>query len=172
MFNFNTNRRRSEADMLPSNGEMSNGGYDANLAAESNGAQASYTMQNPEDLGYTQNPAASARADEINNQSLAFAAKNPGFDMKAEITNPKFVEYVFKNGLSIEDAYFLVHREDLIRDEVMKAMNRAAMRRDRIQENGTGKNSPASVKKNPKDMSDKEIDEIIERVRNGEKISF
>ena len=51
-------------------------------------------------------------------------------------------------------------------------MNRAAMRRDRIQENGTGKNSPASVKKNPKDMSDKEIDEIIERVRNGEKISF
>ena len=29
--------------------------------------------------------------------------------MKRELQNPKFVEYVFKNGISVEDAYILVH---------------------------------------------------------------
>ena len=86
--------------------------------------------------------------------------------------NPEFAKYVLAMGLSIEDAFYLVHKDEIIQEEIQAALNRLAARRERISENGAGKNSPAVVKKNPKDMSDKEIDAIIERVRNGEKISF
>ncbi len=112
------------------------------------------------------------KALEIDSQRREFEKKNPEFNMKAEMENKDFVNYILKNGLSVEDAYFLTHRDEIIKGAAEQAVNRLNIRRDRIAENGAGKNSPASVRKNPKDMSDKEIDSIIERVRNGEKISF
>lgn len=149
MFNFNTTKRRPEPDMTTA----VTGGHQVN--------------------------AEGGNADEINNgiekieaQRRELEKKHPGFDMRAELENPEFSAYIFKNGISVEDAYFLVHRDEIIEAEVKSALTRLAERRDRISENGAGKNSPASVKKNPKDMSDKEIDSIIERVQNGEKISF
>ena len=44
--------------------------------------------------------------------------------------------------------------------------------RERIVENGAAKNRPARANKSPKDLSDDEVDEIIERVRKGEKVTF
>lgn len=113
-----------------------------------------------------------ARIEEIEAQKQEFMKKKPDFDMKAEMQNPQFVNYVWRNRLTIEEAYFLVHREEILKEAVSESLSRMALRRDRIAENGAGKNSPASLKKNPKEMTDKEIDSIIERVRNGEKISF
>lgn len=113
------------------------------------------------------------RADEIERQNIEFMRKCPTFDMKTEIQNPDFVKYIWGHGLSVEEAYFLVHREDIIDEEVRRATDKMLARRGRISENGAAKSSPAAVvKKNPKDMSDKEIDKIIERVKNGEKVSF
>ena len=43
---------------------------------------------------------------------------------------------------------------------------------ERIQENGIGKTTPGTVKKNPGELTDEEVDDIIRRVKNGEKISF
>lgn len=174
MFNFNTTKRRSEADMLPTDGEMSNGGLkNMNQAANVQGGQEPYSMADSTGRANgIPNADVNARIEELNAQCREFMQKNPDFDMKTELQNPKFVEYVFKNGISVEDAYILVHLDEIIKNAVSSSMNRAAVRRNRIFENGTGKNSPAVVKKNPKDMSDKEIDAIIERVRNGEKISF
>ncbi|MBE5039889.1 hypothetical protein [Ructibacterium gallinarum] len=112
------------------------------------------------------------RIDEIEAQRQAFARQNPNFDMRAEMENPAFVNYVWGNGLSIEDAYFLVHREELLEQAGMEAVQEMLERRNRISENGAAKNRPAIARKNPKDLSDKEVDDIIERARRGEKISF
>lgn len=112
------------------------------------------------------------RIEEIEAQRQAFAAKNPGFDMRTEIQNPEFVNYVWGNNLSVEDAYFLVHRDEIfdhIRAEAIEEFN---ARRNRIPENGAAKNRPAITSKNPSDLTDKEVDDIIERARKGEKIKF
>lgn len=115
---------------------------------------------------------AEQKAQEIEAQRIAFTQKNPGFDMKAEMENPAFKKYLWGNGLTVEEAYFLAHREELLENARAEALESLAERQDRIVENGAAKNRPAIAKKNPKDLTDKEIDAIIERVRNGEKITF
>lgn len=172
MFNFNTNKRNAEPSMntaMRTNGSGNmpsrQGGQAANInAVPQNG------MQNGMD--FEQQAFIRARAEELENQRRDFMRKRPDFDLETEMQNPEFAKYVLAMGLSIEDAFYLVHKDEIIQEEIQAALNRLAARRERISENGAGKNSPAVVKKNPKDMSDKEIDAIIERVRNGEKISF
>lgn len=172
MFNFNTNKRNAEPSMNTAmrtngSGNMTSrqGGQAANInAVPQNG------MQNGMDS--EQQAFIRARAEELENQRRDFMRKRPDFDLETEMQNPEFAKYVLGMGLSIEDAFYLVHKDEIIQEEIQAALNRLAARRERISENGAGKNSPAVVKKNPKDMSDKEIDAIIERVRNGEKISF
>ena len=117
-------------------------------------------------------PYVEQRVAEIEEQRVEFARKNPDFDMKAEMQNPDFIKYVWGKGLTVEEAYFLVHKEDLFEKARQNAAEELSSRRDRILENGAGKNRPAIAKKNPKDLSDKEVDAIIERVRNGEKVTF
>lgn len=170
MFNFNTNKRGAEPNIntaMRANGSgnaMSRGGQAASM---NTAPQQMQDGMNDEQRAFIR-----ARAEELEDQRREFMKKRPDFDLEAEMQNPEFAKYVLAMGLSIEDAYYLVHKDEIIREEIQTALNRLAVRRERIAENGAGKNSPAVVKKNPKDMSDKEIDAIIERVRNGEKISF
>lgn len=152
MFNFNTNKRNTEPSMQTAAGE-GRGGY---LGA----------------IGESNDAFIRSGIDKIEAQRREIERKIPGFDMRRELENPKFANYVFGNGISLEDAYYLVHRDEIIVEEVNKVMQRLSERRGRIAENAAGKNSPAAVKKNPRDMTDQEIDSIIERVQNGEKISF
>lgn len=112
-----------------------------------------------------------ARIAEIDAQVRDFSRKNPDFDMRREMQNPAFCNYVWVNGLSVEDAYYLVHRED--NSEPYKKPDTPIAAQRRIFENGTGRTAGSGmVKKNPKDLSDDEVDDIVKRVRNGEKISF
>lgn len=143
------------------------------------GKQPLPTAPNPEEEVRKTAPApnqSDAEADkksaEIEAQRLAFVRKNPDFDMKAEMENSAFVNYVWGNGLTVEEAYFLVHREELLKQAASEAVEAFLQKRDKIPENGTVKTVPAIAKKNPKDLSDKEVDAIIERARNGETISF
>ncbi|MBQ4145646.1 MAG: hypothetical protein IJD36_03355 [Clostridia bacterium] len=115
---------------------------------------------------------ADSRNEEIEAQRIAFQKENPDFDMAAELENPQFVNYIWANGLSVEDAFFLVHREELLEQARLDAMEELAQRQERIPENGAAKNRPAIAKKNPKDLTGKEIESIIERARKGEKITF
>lgn len=117
-------------------------------------------------------PKINQKIEEIEAQRRAFAAKNPGFDMRAELKNPDFVNYVWGKGLSVEDAFFLVHKDEILEQARSEAAEMLLERRNRIRENGAEKNRPAIAKKNPGDLSDKEIDSIIERAKNGEKITF
>lgn len=116
--------------------------------------------------------AAQRKMAEIYAQAEAYAKENPDFDIKAESKNEDFVSYICRNGLSVEDAYFLVHREELLEKARTEAIEEHSARAGRIRENGTSKNRPAIVSKNPNDLTDKEIDDIIRRARNGERITF
>lgn len=128
------------------------------------------TNPSPQTAG--ENPAVTARMSEIEAQRQAFLQKNPSFDMKAEMQNKDFVNYVWGSNLSIEDAYYLVHREELLEQARLSGMEAALKRSNRVPENGTAKSRPAIAKKSPKDLSDKEVDAIIARAKNGETITF
>lgn len=159
MFNFNTSARQKQLDT-------------DELAIGAKGGSAETERADLQQMQSDNDDYVNSRINELEAQRREFMAKKPDFDMKLEMQNPQFAAYVMKNRLSVEDAYFLVHRDEVIGDAVKEMMDRITQRRGRIVENGAGKNSPASVKKNPGDMSDKEIDAIIERVQNGEKVSF
>ena len=118
------------------------------------------------------NPAIEQRIADIEAQRLAFIRKNPDFDMKQEMENPAFVNYVWGNNLTVEDAYFLAHREELLEQARQEGAKAMLARKARVPENGTAKSRPAIAKKNPKDLSDKEVDAIIQRAKNGETITF
>ena len=114
------------------------------------------------------------RTSEIDAQVKEFSEKNPNFDMRREMQNPKFCNYVWGKGLSIEDAYYLCHREEQnYGDSQYRSRGEKPSAERRITENGTGKaGSGAMVKKNPEELTDDELDEIVKRVRNGEKITL
>ncbi len=106
----------------------------------------------------------------IEEERKVFSQKNPDFDMKAELQNPQFVEYVWGKGLSVEDAYLLCHKEELLEHKTQETI--PEKKQERVMENGAEKSRPAIARKNPKDLSDKEIDAIIDRVKKGETITF
>lgn len=169
MFNFTGTKGRQQLPTDP-NGTLPQTG------AKVSGNAQSMQMPSPQaQVSGTEgraNPAIEARIAEIEAQRQAFTRKMPDFDMKSEMENPAFVNYVWGNNLSVEDAYFLVHRQELLEQARTEGMEALLARKARVPENGTAKNRPAIAKKNPKDLSDKEVDAIIERARNGEKITF
>ncbi len=110
------------------------------------------------------------RTAEIDAQVREFSRKNPDFDIRRELRDPKFCNYLWGNGLSVEDAYYLAHRGE---EQAENDRAKPEEPEKRISENGTSKpGGSGMVKKNPEDMSDEEVDDIIRRVRRGEKISF
>ena len=160
---FNLNGTKNRQAVLPSN-LVSDGGL--KQMNQVNAPEVQSGMPNGTDM------AIESKIQEIEAQRRAFMSKNPDFDMRAEMQNPDFINYVWGMGLTVEDAYFLVHKEELLEQARMEAAEMLLERRNRIRENGADKNRPAIAKKNPKDLSDKEIDSIIERAKNGEKITF
>lgn len=160
MFNFTTTKKQNEPNL---NTAILGGQNSAGTKAEGGAADAN------DERGEAY---INSRINEIEAQKAELLKKNPDFDMKAELENPAFVSYVWKNGLTVEEAYFLAHRDEIIEVTAKKALGRMMERQNRISENGAGKNSPAVVKKNPKEMSDREIDDVIERVQKGERITF
>ena len=153
MFHIHPTKERRDVSGNPTNGMPE--------TAANNGA-----------LKGTENPAVAARLSEIDAQRQALLQKNPDFDMKAEMENQDFINYVWGNNLSVEDAYYLVHREELLEQARLDGMQMALKRSNRVPENGTLKSRPAIAKKSPKDLSDKEVDAIIARAKNGETITF
>ena len=176
MFNFTTSTK-GRRQLLPTDpaSQAPAGPEQASVPVQSQNAGSPQgpgpAAQPPEQAG-GQDPYVEQRIAEIEAQRQAFTRKNPDFDMKAEMQNPDFVSYVWGSGLTVEDAFFLVHRDELLEQARAEALEELTARRDRIPENGAGKNRPAIARKNPRDLSDKEIDAIIARARNGEKITF
>lgn len=168
MFNLNSGGRTRQKFLQESGGAQVKG---AAVPYGSIPQETQTVQENTPQLGGA-DAYAERRIEEIDAQRMAFAAKNPDFDMKTEMQNPAFVNYVWGNNLSVEDAYLLVHMEEIVDSARAEAIEEFRNAQNRIPENGASKNRPAMTSKNPKDLTDKEIDAIIERARNGEKITF
>ncbi len=164
------NRKQRPDERSYSGRQQVSGDQSYSAEAPAGGNHAVYQPQ-PERQNSELEAYISKRTSEIDAQVEEFSRRNPDFDIRRELQNPKFCNYVWGNGLSVEDAYYLTHREDSQTADTGSGQSREPEKR--VTENGTSKTGGAGmVKKNPEDMSDDEVDDIIRRVRKGEKISF
>ncbi len=138
------------------------------VSAEANGLQNVNSSAKDEEL----KAFIEKRIDEVEMQVRQFKQANPDFDLEKEMQNKTFAEYLWNKGLSVEDAYLLTHKEEIFNKLRTETASSIAARQGRIVENGAGKSTPVIAKKNPKDLTDAELEEILARVQSGEKISF
>lgn len=104
---------------------------------------------------------------------------HPGFHMERELQNPDFGNYL-RSGVSVEDAYFLTHRGEL----VARAMEIAARETEEKlttamatgglhpRENGRAAQGAAVSRVDAAHMSKAQRNELIRRVQKGEIIRF
>lgn len=104
----------------------------------------------------------------VDEQARAFARKYPAFRMEEEIKNPAFRYYVWSVGLTVEEAYLLAHREEILA-MLSKSRKPAA---PRVTENAVSRIHAVSSYPDIENMSDDEVDAVLERVRRGERVSF
>lgn len=176
MFRFTTNFKNRPQE-LPTNPGVTAEGAKRGLGAAAGADKQPGAM--PVDAsgaaaanGSLSSQQAEARMAQLRAEAAEMMKKYPDFQVKDEMENPVFVEYVFANGLSMEEAYVLTHFDKIAEEIRSKALEEMSANRERIVENGAAKNRPARANKSPKDLSDDEVDEIIERVRKGEKVTF
>ena len=102
----------------------------------------------------------------------------PTFDLGTELENEDFKNDLM-NGKSMRKAYIAAHDDEIIQGAIQTAYNKGQevyannirSRGMRPAENGT-RTGTVNVKKDPKDLTDKEIDRILKRARSGEIITF
>lgn len=111
----------------------------------------------------------------------AAAVKNvyPGFDLNAELQNPRFVD-LLRSNIDVRTAYEVLHKDEIIpaamqftaQQVEQKLANRIAAGQGLPRENGLGSRASAVVKSDVSQLSKADRQEIIRRVQRGEKIRF
>lgn len=107
----------------------------------------------------------------------------PNFDFRAEMENPTFARLTSPEvGLSVKDAYFAVHHDELAPQMLAYGMQRAQQQMGqtlqaqaaRPSEGAMRNTNPAAaeLKMNPRNMTRKEREEIKRQVRLGRRVSF
>lgn len=126
---------------------------------------------------------ARAKADEQYtlwaNQAKDVKAIYEGFDIRTELQNPRFVD-LLNAGIDMKTAFEVLHQDELVTGAMQaaakaaasQAAKSAAANAARPVENGTSKRSAAHVKSDVNTLGNDDIDEVIRRVKRGEKISF
>lgn len=107
----------------------------------------------------------------------------PGFDLQAELQNPKFVQLTSPEvNVPVEDAYFAVHHKELAPQMMAYGMDRA--RQQMGQTLQAQRNRPAegamkaqggqaaALRMDPRNMTKAERAEIKRQVRMGRRVSF
>ena len=114
-------------------------------------------------------------------QAEAMKKEFPGFDLMAEMQNPAFVRMTSPGvGMSVKDAYFAIHGQEIQRDSMLYAAQQAGERvaasvmagASRPRENGMDPAGSADMGVNVQSMDRKTRAEYRRRIRNGEKINF
>lgn len=103
----------------------------------------------------------------------------PGFDMRTEMNNPKFLE-LLRSNIDVRTAYEVTHKDEIISGAMQftaktvesKIAKKIAANGARPAENGVSSGSPAVVKSDVSQLSKADRQEIIRRVQRGEKIRF
>lgn len=120
-----------------------------------------------------------AKIDSWVEQGLKLKETMPDFDLAAEIKNPDFMDALQK-GLPVEKAYKLAHMDDLISKATQatakateeKVVQGIKAKAQRIPENGMNKTPGVIRKSDPSKLTDKDLEDIAERVSRGESIRF
>ena len=103
----------------------------------------------------------------------------PGFDLRAEMNNPKFVD-LLRSNIDVRTAYEVLHKDEIIPAAMQfaaqtvekKISNKIIANGARPTENGMSSQASAVVKSDVSQLSRADRDEIRRRVARGEKISF
>lgn len=103
----------------------------------------------------------------------------PGFDLRAELGNSKFLDLLNSN-IDVRTAYEVLHKDDIIPAAMQfaaktvesKLANKIASGASRPAENGMNSGSAAVVKSDVSQLTKADRQEIIRRVARGEKIRF
>ena len=100
-------------------------------------------------------------------------------NIREEIKNPNFAS-LLRAGIDVKTAYEVVHKDEIIpaamqftaKTVEQKLTNKIIAGGARPTENGISSQSATVVKSDVSQLSKKDREEIIRRVRNGEKIRF
>lgn len=103
----------------------------------------------------------------------------PGFDLRAELGNSKFMDLLNSN-IDVRTAYEVLHKDDIIPAAMQfaaktvesKLASKIASGASRPAENGMNSGSAAVVKSDVSQLTKADRQEIIRRVARGEKIRF
>ncbi len=103
----------------------------------------------------------------------------PTFNLKAEMSNPKFVD-LLRSNIDVKTAYEVVHKDEIIPAAMQftaktvesKIAKKIAAQGARPAENGMSSQGAAVVKSDVSQLSRADRDEIRRRVARGEKIRF
>ena len=99
----------------------------------------------------------------------------PDFDFKKEFENPEF-RAGLRAGISMTSLYRALHFDEISRAASNAAVNAAmdSIRAGsgRIHEVGSENSCSVKARKRVEDLTDAELDEFLERIRRGEKITF
>ena len=103
----------------------------------------------------------------------------PNLDVQAELQNEDFARLLMA-GVDVKSAYEVIHKDEIIGGAMQyaaktvekKVVDKIKANGSRPVENGISSNSAAVVKTDVSQFTDADMDEIIRRVRNGEKIKL
>lgn len=99
----------------------------------------------------------------------------PNFDMQEEIYNDRFM-HLLTQGWNVKQAYEATHVEDIVKAKAAAAAKDTAARikngQNRPIENGAGNMTPGVQSVNPANLSEHEMEALVERIKRGERISF
>lgn len=103
----------------------------------------------------------------------------PNLDVQAELQNEDFTRLLMA-GVDVKSAYEVTHKDEIIGGAMQyaaktvekKVVDKIKANGSRPVENGISSNSAAVVKTDVSQFTDADMDEIIRRVRNGEKIKL
>ena len=115
----------------------------------------------------------------LEQQAEAMKQVFPNFDLRTELQNPYFARMTSPNvGISVEDAYYAVHRKELqtaamqvtAQKTAQKISNAIQSGSRRPSENGTSGQAPSVTTFDYRSMSPEDRKAFKDRIRSGEKI--
>jgi hypothetical protein len=121
--------------------------------------------------------------DKLHQQGEVMKKTFPGFDLMTELKNPAFARMTAPNvGISVEDAYYAVHRNEIQTASMQVAAQKTAQKisnsiqagRSRPSENGTTGQAPSVTTFDYRNASKEQRDELKRQIRaaaaRGEKL--
>lgn len=113
------------------------------------------------------------------NQAEQTKGVYPSFDLQAEMQNPRFVE-LLKSNVDVRTAYEVLHKDEIIpaamqftaKTVEQKLANKIIANGARPSENGNSAQSASRTKSDVSQLSNADMDEVIRRARQGERITF